>query len=71
LITIQPSPTLQKASQWTQLFHHFLKRCVMVRPEDRGSTDQLLMHPFIKESCDQSEFGVFAKKTLVARKQKQ
>lgn len=68
LITIQPSPTLQKQAQWSNAFNHFLKRCVMVRPEDRASCEQLLMHPFIKTSCEQAEFGEFAKKTLMARK---
>ena len=34
------------------------------------STDQLLMHPFIKTASDQADFGVFAKKTLMARKNK-
>jgi serine/threonine protein kinase len=70
LITIQPSPTLQKQSQWSNAFNHFLKRCVMVRPEDRASTDQLLMHPFMKTCCELPEFGEFAKKTLQARRQK-
>jgi len=68
LITIQPSPTLQKQASWSNAFNHFLKRCVMVRPEDRASCEQLLMHPFIKSACEQAEFGEFAKKTLTARK---
>lgn len=68
LITIQPSPTLQKQAQWSNACNHFLKRCVMVRPEDRATTDQLLMHPFVNMACAQSEFGEFAKKTLTARK---
>lgn len=70
LITIQPSPTLQKQAQWTSAFNHFLKRCLMVRPEDRASTELLLMHPFIASSSDQADFGVFAEKTLKARKQR-
>lgn len=71
LITIQPSPTLQKQAQWSNAFNHFLKRCLMVRPEDRASTELLLMHPFINSACDEAEFGTFAEKTLKARKQRQ
>jgi len=29
------------------------------------------MHPFMQTCCEQAEFGVFAKKTLMARRQKQ
>lgn len=68
LITIQPAPTLQKAASWSQALNHWLKRCLMVRPEDRATMDQLLIHPFMKASCEQQEFGVFAKKTLEARR---
>ena len=68
LITIQPSPKFTKPSQWTPAFNHFLKRCVMIRPEDRASCEQLLMHQFIGCACEQKEFGDFAKKTLLSRK---
>lgn len=68
LITIQPSPTLQKQAQWSNAFNHFLKRCVMVRPDDRASMDQLLMHPFIKTAAPQREFGEFAKRVLTSRR---
>lgn len=68
LITIQPSPTLQKPAQWSNAFNHFLKRCLMTRTEQRASTEQLLMHPFIKTTCSQAEFGAFAKKTLQSRR---
>ena len=35
LITIQPSPTLQKPGQWSNQFSHWLRRCLNIRPEDR------------------------------------
>ena len=68
LITIQPSPTLEKQGSWTPNFNHFLKKCVMTRPEQRASTEQLLMHPFVGKVSSTSDFASFAKTTLQTRR---
>lgn len=70
LITIQPPPTLEKPKLYSSMFSHYLKRSVMTKPEKRANTEQLLMHPFIKGSGTQEEFGVFAKKIAASRKKK-
>lgn len=68
LITIQPPPVLTKPAQWSNYLNHWLKRCLMTRPEQRASTEQLLLHPFIKASSDAASFGAFAKQVLTARR---
>ena len=68
LITIQPPATLKKPAQWSNNFNHIIKRCLMTRPEQRATTEQLLMHPFIKSACEAPEFGAFVKTTLAARR---
>ena len=51
-----------------QEMNHFLKKCVMTRPEQRASMDQLLMHPFIGGQrngvATMAEFGQFVTKQL-------
>jgi len=68
LITIQPPPTLEVKDKWSNQFNHFLKRCLMTRPEQRASCEQLLMHPFIKTACESSEFAEHVTRTLNARR---
>lgn len=68
LITINPSPTLEQPKGWSECFNHFLKRCMMIRPEQRASAEQLLLHPFIQRACTRNEFAVHVKKTLRAKR---
>ena len=64
LITISPPPTLkanrgQGEGPWSEAFEHFLSRCLDLRPDRRGSAEQLLLHPFINLACSQEEFASF------------
>ena len=68
LITIQPSPTVENPSKWSNALNHFLKRCLMTRPEQRASTEQLLMHPWIRTAGEPQAFADHVKSTLAARK---
>ena len=64
LITIRPPPTLLKQSMWSNSFNHFLKRCLMTRADDRSSTDELILHPFLKTASTMEGFAPFVAKTL-------
>lgn len=68
LITIQPPPTLMKPAEWSNQFNHYLSKCLTTRPDKRASTEQLLLHPFIKSCNDKKTFGKFAQATLAARR---
>ena len=59
LITINPPPTLVNESKWSKPFAHFLKCCLVADPKNRASTELLLMHPFILQSCTKKEFAMF------------
>ena len=64
LITVNAPPTLQEQNRWSKKFHHFLKSSLVSDPTKRASTDQLLMHPFILDSCSPQKFSAFAKKIV-------
>lgn len=59
LITINPPPTLVDESRWSKQFAHFLKCCLVADPKNRASTELLLMHPFILQSCTTEDFARF------------
>ena len=63
-ITLNPSPSVEEPEKWSKCFNHFLARCMMVKPEQRSSTEQLLLHPFIKKASTQEDFATFVAKTL-------
>jgi len=67
LITTQGSPGLRQPERWSTNFRHFLKCALAADPSRRASSDQLLMHPFVKSACSQEEFGAFASSILHAR----
>lgn len=64
LITIQPSPTVEQPQQWSAAFLHFLKRCLAIRPEQRASTDQLLLHPWVKTASPRNVFAQHVQSVL-------
>ena len=68
LITINDSPELQEAQRWSGGLKHWLARCLNVKPKDRASADQLLMHPFMRTASDQATFGRFVKEKLARRR---
>lgn len=61
LITVNPPPKLSAEKSWSAEFRHFLRCCLMSDPTRRATTEQLLMHPFIKKACSQEDFGKFTK----------
>ena len=61
LISIKPSPTLKNAKSWSSNFNHFISRCLMFKPENRASSEQLLMHPFIRTAGTAQEFSLHIK----------
>jgi len=67
LITIQPSPAVAHPENWSNAFNHFLKRCLMTRPEQRASTEQLLMHPFLRTASKQ-DFMAHVQNVLGSRR---
>lgn len=69
LITVNPPPTLRERQRWSEKYHHFLKACLTSDPAKRASTEQLLMHPFIKKSCDSATFGSFTKYLIKTKKE--
>lgn len=58
-ITTSPSPELKKPEAWSKEFKHYLSCSLQKEPAMRPSCRQLLMHPFIGKSCDQSGFVAF------------
>lgn len=66
LITTSPSPTLSSPSprglpngtniNWSSNFLHFLSQCLQIDPKKRSSADMLLMHPFMSQACERTEF---------------
>eukprot|EP00924_Labyrinthula_sp_SR-Ha-C_P004495 maker-scaffold_1-snap-gene-2.4-mRNA-1 protein AED:0.23 eAED:0.23 QI:39/1/1/1/1/1/5/56/380 len=63
-ISVNPPPTLKKPRKWSKEFNHVLKMSLYKKPEDRASTRDLLIHPFIGRACKQHEFSVFVKKLM-------
>lgn len=61
LITINPPPGLQSPDHWSRRFNHYLKCCMVANPENRSSTEQLLMHPFTLDACKQPDFAKFVR----------
>jgi serine/threonine protein kinase len=67
LITTGSSPKLKQQDKWSKAFQHFLKASLHKEPERRASSEQLLLHPFIKSACTQEEFAAFAARILRGR----
>jgi serine/threonine protein kinase len=51
LIVTRGAPTLKQPNLWSDEFKDFMARCLDTNPETRGSSEQLLLHPFIKKAC--------------------
>ncbi|EFC43943.1 predicted protein, partial [Naegleria gruberi] len=49
LIRSQDPPTFKSSSEWSDVFHDFLKRCLEKDPTKRATIDELLEHEFIKK----------------------
>mmetsp|Transcript_2784 Transcript_2784/g.3442 ORF Transcript_2784/g.3442 Transcript_2784/m.3442 type:complete len:518 (-) Transcript_2784:64-1617(-) len=51
LIATHGPPSLKEPEKWTDIFKHFLGRCLELEPGDRASAKELLEHPFLKLAC--------------------
>lgn len=49
MIPMKPAPTLKNPSAWSPEMVDFLSRCLQKNPEDRATSEQLLVHDWIKE----------------------
>jgi len=60
-------PTLAKPDKWSADFSDFLAKCLVKKPKDRWSVDQLLAHPWLS-TCKSSQVLVdLVDKYLVAK----
>jgi len=50
LISSSPPPTLKNPSNYSEEFNDFLSHCLVKNPDGRYTSEQLLEHPFIKNS---------------------
>lgn len=53
-IVNDPPPKLSKPDQWTPIFNDFLAKCLVKNPDKRPTAAELLQHPFIKQSENQT-----------------
>jgi len=51
LIATHGPPSLKEPEKWSDIFKHFLGRCLELEPGDRASATELLEHPFLKLAC--------------------
>mmetsp|Transcript_18108 Transcript_18108/g.28093 ORF Transcript_18108/g.28093 Transcript_18108/m.28093 type:complete len:518 (+) Transcript_18108:57-1610(+) len=51
LIATHGPPSLKEPEKWSDIFKHFLGRCLELEPGDRASAKELLEHPFLKLAC--------------------
>ena len=65
LITLQPAPT--PANKCSSPLLHFLNKMLVKFPANRATAEQLLLHPFLRSACNQSEFAAFVHSKLKRR----
>jgi len=51
LIATHGPPSLKEPDKWSDIFKHFLGRCLELEPNDRATAVELLEHPFLKLAC--------------------
>ena len=66
-ITTSEPPRLARPERWSKEFNHFIKSCLQRDPAKRPSSEQLLMHPFIRKACSKADYAAFAGYILRAR----
>jgi len=57
LVTTKGIPPLKQAEKYSMELVDFLSRCLENDVEKRLSSDELLEHPFLRKSCDSSDFA--------------
>mmetsp|Transcript_72 Transcript_72/g.193 ORF Transcript_72/g.193 Transcript_72/m.193 type:complete len:543 (-) Transcript_72:842-2470(-) len=56
IITSRP-PALRETDCWSSEFHDFLQRCTELSPTLRATTNELLLHPFLKKASPQADMA--------------
>jgi len=57
LITTKGIPDLKNASDWSEDFRDFLRRCTMKDPKRRPTAQELLGHGLLKQQCTKKSFS--------------
>jgi len=60
MIPTRPPPRLAHPNEWSPEFISFLAACLIKKPKDRPSADQLLKHAFIKKAKNLKPKQIFA-----------
>ena len=68
MIHTSPSPTVHNPDKWSPEFLDFLKRCLELDPNKRGTADEMLKHPFVEKACTPAAFAQFALQILTERR---
>lgn len=55
LITTKGIPPLQNSNKWSAEFQDFVKKSLDKNPAARGSSSEMLQHPFLKKACSGEE----------------
>jgi hypothetical protein len=63
-ITTRGTPQPANPKKWSRELKHFLNKSMDVDPEKRSSCESLLMHPFLRKACSQTDFKKFVGKVL-------
>ena len=50
---------MKRPQKWAPEFDHYIRVSLVKLPEERASTRELLMHPFISMATDQEGFARF------------
>lgn len=58
-IPTSPPPTLAEPDDWSEGMRDFLSKCLVVDPEQRATSAELLAHPFIAAEVQRQEAGDF------------
>jgi hypothetical protein len=66
-ITTSEPPRLKHPERWSKEFNHLIEACLRRDPKKRPTSEQLLMHPFVRKACGKADFAAFASYILRAR----
>jgi serine/threonine protein kinase len=59
-------PSLDKPEKWSEDFHNFLGRCLVVDPAKRATASELLQHPFLNKAASTAEMMRILKEVFVS-----
>lgn len=64
MITVRPSPTVEKSEAASDELCDFIACCVHKDSDRRSSAEELLKHPFLLRACSAEEFGSFVQQRV-------